>query len=73
MKKRRTHHSAGKNLVCPRCYELLTHDDVEEFGRCPYCDYAFPYDDELEEFLLRPVVRQWVRYANAQVDFETRA
>ncbi len=52
-------------LVCPNCIELLTRDDVEGFGKCPYCDYAFEFDEELEEFLLRPVVRQWIMHTRS--------
>ncbi len=63
---------AGKNLVCPRCFELLTFEDIEGFHRCPYCDYAFTYDEELEDFLMRPVIREWVRRTRELMDSEER-
>jgi uncharacterized CHY-type Zn-finger protein len=53
-------------LVCPECLELLTREDIEGFGHCPYCDHEFELNQELEDFLLRPVVQQWVRQARAQ-------
>ena len=53
-------------LVCPDCLEPLTRDDVEGFGACPYCDHAFELDDSLEDFLLGPVVQQWVRHTRSQ-------
>jgi len=48
-------------LVCPTCFELLTRDDIEEFGACPYCDHSFAMNSEIEDFILRPVVQQWIR------------
>lgn len=57
-------------LICPRCLELLTRDDLEGFGRCSYCDHQFEFDSDLEDFLLRPVVQQWVRQTRAQTGFE---
>ena len=50
-------------LICPECYEFLTRDDVEGFGCCPYCNHEFEFNAELEEFLLRPVIQQWVQQA----------
>ena len=57
-------------LVCPTCMELLTREDVEGFGHCPYCNHKFEFDAELEDFLLRPVVREWVRQTRAQDEGE---
>lgn len=55
-------------LVCPQCMELLTRDDVEGFGKCPYCDRRFEFENELEEFLLQPVVNHWIRQSQALQD-----
>ncbi len=46
-------------LVCPQCLEMLTRSDLEGFGHCPYCDHSFERNPELEDFLLRPVIKQW--------------
>ncbi|NOY82334.1 MAG: hypothetical protein GXP31_15145 [Kiritimatiellaeota bacterium] len=61
---------APDHLVCPKCLEALTREDVEDFGQCPYCDHQFELDTELEDFLLRPLVRQWMRQAHAQEGIE---
>ncbi|MFO7821467.1 MAG: hypothetical protein R6V56_05380 [Lentisphaeria bacterium] len=49
-------------VLCPGCREMLTRDDLEEFGACPYCNHKFEFDDALEDFLLRPVVEQWLAF-----------
>ena len=48
-------------LVCPVCGEMLAQPDVEVFSRCPYCDYKFAKDQAMEDFLLEPTVKAWVR------------
>ena len=55
-------------MACPGCWELLTRSDIEGFGRCPYCDYPFELDAEMEDFLLQPLVREWTRQSNAVYD-----
>ena len=60
----------SNSLVCPECLELLTREDIEGFGHCPYCDHHFEWDAQLEDFLLTPVVRQWVRHTRAQTGDE---
>ena len=57
-------------IVCPNCVELLTRDDVEDFGKCPYCNFAFERDTELEDFLLQPLVDQWVKQTRTLEDGE---
>ncbi len=51
-------------MACPTCLETLTRQDLEGFGRCPYCDHAFKLDSALEDFLLAPVIRQWSEQAH---------
>ena len=51
-------------LVCPTCGEMLAQPDVETFSRCPYCDYKFAKDQAMEDFLLEPTVKAWVRSQN---------
>ena len=46
-------------LVCPVCHELLARQDVESFFRCPYCNHRFPLNEEMEDYLLTPVVENW--------------
>lgn len=55
-------------LVCPACFELLTREDIEGFGHCPYCDHAFELNAALENFLLGPVVQQWLRQTHVTED-----
>jgi acetyl-CoA carboxylase beta subunit len=49
-----------KLLVCPQCYETLLQADIENFNVCPYCDYKFEPNNELEDFILQPVIDNWV-------------
>jgi hypothetical protein len=58
------------HVVCPNCFELLTRDDIEGFGRCPYCDHGFDLDEELEDFLLKPVIEEWVRFTRSRDDMD---
>ena len=51
-------------LTCPVCGEMLIQPDVETFSRCPYCDHVFAKDQALEDFLLEPTVKAWVRSQN---------
>ena len=51
-------------LTCPVCGQSLIQPDVETFSRCPYCDHVFAKDQALEDFLLEPTVKAWVRSQN---------
>ena len=51
-------------LTCPVCGEMLVQPDLETFSRCPYCDHVFAKDQALEDFLLEPTVKAWVRSQN---------
>ncbi len=48
-------------LLCPRCREELQQPDIEVFSRCPFCNYRFVLNVELEDFILEPLVENWVR------------
>ena len=48
------------SLVCPNCYEMLSHVDIETFSRCSFCDHFFEECGELEDFILEPIVDEWV-------------
>ena len=52
----------GGMVFCPGCAEMLTREDLEDYAECPYCSHEFEFDDELEDFLLQPVVEQWLTY-----------
>jgi predicted Zn-ribbon and HTH transcriptional regulator len=56
--KRRTD---DRLLVCPACGETLSPADVETFAKCPYCDAVLAQDLELEDFILEPLVDNWIR------------
>ncbi len=47
-------------LVCPRCRENLEQSDIEIFSRCPFCNYRFEINVELEDFILEPVIENWM-------------
>ncbi len=46
-------------LLCPRCCEILHRMDIEHFTVCPYCSLPLEMNDELEDFLLEPIVDGW--------------
>jgi len=46
-------------LLCPRCYEIISRDDIEHFSKCPFCDLTLPVDPELEDYILSPLVEEW--------------
>ena len=54
-------------ILCPGCGERLQPVDLEGWPRCPYCDFEFTSDAALEDFVLSPVVRRWLR--NLQQNF----
>ena len=48
-------------LICPGCGEHLRQMDIENFSRCPFCDQSLERNEQLEDFILEPVVENWVR------------
>lgn len=66
MKTKRTLRVTPAHLICPKCLEILLREDIEGFGSCPYCNYRFKPSDELEDFLLTPLVEQWMQQARRQ-------
>ena len=52
--------SSDKMLICPKCFEMLFRDDIEHFSKCPYCDSRIEMNEELEDFILKPVVDNWI-------------
>lgn len=55
-----------KMLVCPSCLELLRQHDIESYSNCPYCDHKFELDQEIEDFLMQPIIDSWVRKETQQ-------
>ena len=53
--------SPERFLLCPSCGESLEQADIETFARCPFCNYRFEINDELEDFILEPIVERWIR------------
>jgi len=51
----------SKFLVCPNCGEMLLPADVESFSSCPYCNAHLEFSSDLEDFILSPLVSQWVQ------------
>ncbi|MBR2426375.1 MAG: hypothetical protein IKB16_06505 [Lentisphaeria bacterium] len=52
-------------LICPQCNERLKQMDIENYSRCPYCNYRFTDSASLEDFMLEPVVENWIRQQGA--------
>jgi len=46
-------------LLCPECHESICRLDIEHFNACPYCASRLEMTDELEDFLLEPIVEGW--------------
>ena len=55
-----------KMLVCPGCHELLNRTDIEFFSACPYCSCKLDLTDELEDFLLEPIISVWMAREHQQ-------
>ena len=48
-----------RTLICPKCKETLYRADIEYFNTCPYCSSKLDMTNELEDFLLEPIVDIW--------------
>ena len=44
---------------CPYCGEILSPADIEGFWQCPYCGKTLEHTQELEDFVIEPLIRQW--------------
>ena len=53
--------SVKEEVSCPKCGEKLQPVDLETFPNCPYCDYEFTKDNALEDFILAPLIKRWLR------------
>lgn len=51
---------------CPKCGEQILPADVEMFPVCPYCECRFPNGQELEDFVLKPVLSKWASHSFQQ-------
>ena len=49
-----------RRLRCPHCNELLTPADLETYCLCPYCNDKIENGGDLEDFVIDPLVKQWV-------------
>ena len=61
---RKLKNSSDKILVCPKCFELLFRDDFEHFSCCPYCNSPIEISEEIEDYLLKPVIDSWISNQN---------
>jgi uncharacterized protein (DUF983 family) len=52
--------NAGSRLRCPHCGEYLVPADLETFSHCCYCNGKIENSPELEDFIIDPLVRQWM-------------
>ena len=63
MEKNENNHNiiVREDAFCPQCGEKLQPVDLESFPNCPYCNFEFTRDDALEDFVLAPVIKRWLR------------
>ena len=54
-------------LVCPSCREFIARPDIEHFHLCPYCGATLEMTDELEDFLLDPIVADWTLHERGRM------
>ena len=57
---KRAVHIQKRLLICPQCYEYLSQLDIEHFQVCPYCEYRFENNDDIEDFILQPFIENWM-------------
>lgn len=50
-----------KFLVCPNCGETLLPADIESFSTCPYCNTKLEFSNDLEDFILSPLISHWIQ------------
>ncbi len=53
--------SVRDEVQCPQCGEKLQPVDLETFPQCPYCNFEFTKDNALEDFVLSPLIKRWLR------------
>lgn len=47
-------------ILCPKCNEKLSAEDIEFFYRCPYCDYSFEKSSEVDDFIIS--AKEWAAF-----------
>ena len=52
--------NGGSRLRCPHCGEYLAPADLETFSHCCYCNGRIEPTAEIEDFIIEPLVRQWM-------------
>ena len=53
-------------LECPNCMESLERQDIEDYSNCPYCLTSLPFNYDLEDYLLDPLVEIWQAQEQSQ-------
>lgn len=61
-----------KFLICPQCREYITQIDIENFSACPFCNYRLNRNNELEDFVLQPLVERWAEQYSGGVSMRIR-
>lgn len=59
----------GRFIHCPKCNELLSPSDLDSFNCCPYCNFVLERNNELEDFVVEPIVQVWLNhFSNTRPD-----
>jgi len=60
-------------LLCPDCGENLSRYDINFFSSCPYCQFVLPINDDIEDYLLDPVIENWIRLEENQLSIPSES
>ncbi len=59
----------GRFVRCPKCGELLSPADLDSFNSCPYCNFVLERNSELDDFVVDPMVQNWISvFTNTRPD-----
>ena len=65
--------TARKWLLCPHCNEENSNYDVEIYAKCPFCNGELEKTNELEDFILEPLVAQWEYQCSMDINANFKA
>jgi acetyl-CoA carboxylase beta subunit len=58
-------------LICPKCTESIWRSDIKDYSNCPYCMTNLQFSNELEDYLLDPLVKMWIKNEEGILDLQS--